>query len=112
MTNIVLDYVLLAVIPLGIAGAAWASAAGYFLQSIIGLCYFTFKRNGSLYLVRPKCNFGAFLKACGNGMSEMIGMLAGTITMIAMNIILMRIVGSDGVAAGAVVLAAQSILSA
>lgn len=112
VTNIALDYVLIAIVPWGVAGAAWASAAGYILQSVIGVCYFAFKRNGSLYLVRPKCNFSAFVKACGNGVSEMVGMLAGTITLIAMNIILMKIVGSDGVAAGAVVLAAQSILSA
>ena len=111
VTNIVLDYVLIAVIPMGIAGAAWATAAGYILQSVIGIAYFTFKRSGSLYLVRPKSNVKDFFKACGNGMSEMVGMLAGTVTMIAMNVILMNHAGSDGVAAGAVVLAAQSVLS-
>ena len=39
-------------------------------------------------------------------------MLAVTVTMIAMNVILMRLVGSDGVAAAAVILSAQTILSA
>lgn len=45
-------------------------------------------------------------------MSEMVSMLAVSITMIAMNVILMDISGSDGVAAAAVVLSAQTLLSA
>lgn len=110
VTNIVLDYVLLAVFPLGVAGAAYASAAGYFLQSVIGVVFFLV--NGSLYFVRPKFDGRALGKACSNGMSEIVGMLALTVTMIAMNVILMRLVGSDAVAAAAIILSAQTILSA
>lgn len=110
--NIILDYVLIAVIPLGVAGAAWATGAGYVLQTVVGICYFTFRRKGSLYFVKPKFDGKALWKACSNGMSEMVGMLAVTITMIAMNVILMNLTGSDGVAASAIVLAVQSLLSA
>ena len=110
VTNIVLDYVLLAVFPLGVAGTAYASAAGYFLQSVIGVVFFLV--NGSLYFVRPKFDGRALGKACSNGMSEMVGMLAVTVTMIAMHVILMRLVGSDAVAAAAIILSAQTILSA
>lgn len=112
VTNMVLDYVLIAVIPLGIAGAAYASAAGYILQSVIAVAFFFTNRKGTLYFVRPRFNGKALAKACSNGMSEMVGMLAVTVTMIAMNVILMRLVGSDGVAAAAVILSAQTILSA
>ena len=112
VTNIVLDYVLLAVFPLGVAGAAYASAAGYFLQSVIGVVFFLVNRKGSLYFARPKFDGRALGKACSNGMSEMVGMLAVTVTMIAMNVVLMRLVGSDGVAAAAIILSAQTILSA
>lgn len=112
VTNMVLDYVLIAVIPLGIAGAAYASAAGYILQSVIAVAFFFTNRKGTLYFVRPRFNGKALAKACSNGMSEMVGMLAVTVTMIEMNVILMRLVGSDGVAAAAVILSAQTILSA
>lgn len=112
VTNIVLDYVLLAVFPLGVAGAAYASAAGYFLLSVIGVVFFLVNRKGSLYFVRPKFDGRALGKACSNGMSEMVGMLAVTVTMIAMHVILMRLVGSDGVAVAAIILSAQTILSA
>lgn len=88
--NIILDYVLIAVIPLGVAGAAWATGAGYVLQTVVGICYFTFRRKGSLYFVKPKFDGKALWKACSKGMSEMVGM-AGCyrITMIAMNGVLM-----------------------
>lgn len=73
---------LIAVIPLGVAGAACATAAGYVLQSVIGMIFFFANRKGSLYLVRPKFDGKALLKACSNGMSEMVGMPAITVTMI------------------------------
>lgn len=112
VTNIVLDYVLIAVFPLGVAGAAYATAAGYILQSVIGVIFFWANRKGTLYFVRPKFDGRALVKACSNGMSEMVGMLAVTVTMIAMNVILMGLVGADGVAAAAIILSVQTILSA
>ena len=78
----------------------------------MGAAYFAFHRTGSLYFVKPRWNGPALLKACGNGMSEMVSMLAVSITMIAMNVILMDLAGSDGVAAAAAALSAQTILSA
>ena len=111
ISNIVLDYVLIKVAGFGVAGAAWATGIGYSIQSIVGIIYFFSNRKGTLYFTRTKWDGNALLKACGNGMSEMVGSLAVSITMIAMNIILMKHAGSDGVAAGAIVLASQTILS-
>ena len=76
------------------------------------MIFFFANRKGSLYFVRPKFDGKALLKACSNGMSEMVGMLAITVTMIAMNVILMGLVSSDGVAAASIILSAQTILSA
>lgn len=106
LVNIMLDYVLIAVIPLSVAGAAYASAAGYVLQAIIGTAFFFANRSGSLYFVRPRFDAAALLKACGNGASEMVGMLSVSVTMIAINVILMKLSGADGVAAAAVILSA------
>ena len=110
--NIVLDYVLIAIADMGVAGAAVATGIGYCVQSVIAVAYFTLKRRGSLYFVKSKWNGSALLRSCGNGMSEMVSMLAVSITMIVMNVILMDLAGSDGVAAAAVVISAQTILSA
>ena len=110
--NIALDLVFLGVMKMGVEGSAYSTAIGYILQSIMGIVYFIFARKGSLYFVKPKWNFKAFGKACSNGMGDMFSMLAVSITMIAMNIIMMDLGGSDAVAAAGVVSAAQSILSA
>lgn len=112
ITNMVLDYVLIAVIPLGIAGAAYATAIGYILQSVVGTIFFFANRKGTLYFTKPRFNGRALKKACSNGASEMVGMLAVTVTMIAMNVILMEVVGSDGVAASAIILSVQMVLAA
>ena len=113
LMNIVQDYILIAAVPLGVAGAAYATAAGYLLQALIGVGFFSANRKAeSLYFVCPKFDGKALRKACSNGISGMVGMLAVTVTMIAMNIILMKLIGSDGVAAAAIILAVQTILSA
>ena len=51
--NIILDYILIAVLDIVIAGAALVTGIGYCVQSVIGIVYFLFKRNGSLYFVKP-----------------------------------------------------------
>ena len=49
LTNAVLDYVLIVVFPLGLVGAALATAAGQLVGGIIPVIYF-FRENGTLYL--------------------------------------------------------------
>lgn len=109
--NMVLDYVLIAVVQMGMLGAALATSSGYILQTIIGVAYFSLKRDGLLYFVRPKWRPRAVLKSCSNGMSEMVSVMASSVVTIVMNIVLMRLAGSDGVAAMTVVLYLLTILS-
>lgn len=110
--NVALDLFFLVVMKIGVAGAAYGTCVAYVIQGAVGLIYFAAKRDGTLCLVKSKWNGKALLKACSNGISEMVGMLAVSVTLIVMNIILMRLVGSDGVAAAAIVMSAQMILSA
>ena len=110
--NMVLDYLLIAVLRMGMTGAALATGTGYLVQSVIGVIYFAVNRKGSLYFVRTRWDSNALRKSLSNGMSEMVINLALSIVTIAMNIILMRIVGSDGVAAATIIITMQTILSA
>lgn len=112
VVNTALDLIFLGVMKMGVEGSAYSTAIGYILQSIIGVIYFFVARKGSLYFVKPKSDFKALGKACTNGIGDMISMLAVSVTMIATNIIMMDLGGSDAVAAAGVVLAAQSLLSA
>ncbi len=109
--NIAMDVVFLGVFQWGIASAGWASCLGYVVQGMIAACYFAFNQKGMLRFVRPHWNGRAILKACSNGMSEMVGVLSSSITQVTMNIILMSTVGKDGVAAAAVVMGELGILT-
>ena len=110
--NMALDYLLIAVLRMGMTGAALATGTGYLLQSAAGVIYFAANRKGTLYFVRTRWDGSALRKSLSNGMSEMVINLALSVVTIAMNIILMRLSGSDGVAAATIVITMQTILSA
>lgn len=112
VANILLDYLFVAVLPWGVAGAAWATAIGYAIPAIFGLIYFTVCRKGTLYFVRPKLRWKLMLQACANGSSEMVTNLATAVTTFLFNSIMLRQMGSQGVAAVTIILYAQFLLTA
>nr|WP_308628365.1 MATE family efflux transporter [uncultured Eisenbergiella sp.] len=111
LMNILLDYLLIAKAGMGIRGAAIATGIGYAFPAVIGLFYFTFKRTGNLYFVKPRLDKTVILKAGANGSSEMVTMLSTSIVTIAMNNIMIRLAGADGVSAITILLYAQTLLS-
>ncbi|MCL2368407.1 MAG: MATE family efflux transporter, partial [Oscillospiraceae bacterium] len=94
-----------------VMGLALATGIGYAVPAVLGVIYFARNRTGAIYLVRPKWDAKALGRASLNGISEMITMMATTVTMVVMNNVLVRIVGWEGVAAAGIVLAAQGIFS-
>lgn len=112
ITNIILDFLLIAVFNMGVAGAAIATSIGYSVPSLVGLIYFLLSRKESLFIVKPRFDIGVILKSCSNGASEMVTSLSAGVTSLLFNVILLRMVGSDGVASMAVILYAQTLLSA
>lgn len=112
VANIILDYVFIAIFNMGIAGAAVATGIGYCIPAVVGLYYFTFKRNGTLYFVKPKIDIKMIIESCLNGSSEMVTNLAMAITTFLFNIIMLRYLGEDGVAAITIVLYSQFLLTA
>lgn len=112
VSNMVLDYLFIGVFHWGVVGAAIATGIGYSIPSIIGLIYFATQRKDSLYFVKPKMDIHVITKSCSNGASEMVSTLANSVVMIVFNNILMRLAGSQGVAAITIIMYAQSILSA
>lgn len=110
--NLLLDYLFIVQLGMGVTGAALGTAAGYLVPAIIGLCYFSFARKGSLCLVRPKFRPAALGEACFNGSSEMVTNLAVAITTLMFNKIMLAYQGENGVAAITIVLYAQFLLTA
>lgn len=110
ITNVVLDYVFIAVFDMGLRGAALATGIGYALVGLIGFVYFSINRRGSLYFVTPKWKTYVISKICINGSSEMVTNLSVCFVTILLNNIVIRLAGSDGVAAITVVLYMQTFL--
>lgn len=110
-TNIIFDYIFIVLTGMGISGAAYGTIAGFIAQNTIGFLYFTFKRKGSLYFVKPSYNLLAVAKSCYNGFAEFIGNLAVSLTTFLFNIEMMKYIGVDGVAAITIVLYAEFILT-
>ena len=110
MTNIILDYIFIAVCDMGLQGAALATGIGYSLTALIGFTYFSMNRRGSLYFVKPKLKFYVISKICINGSSEMVTNLSVCFVTVLLNNIVIRLSGSDGVAAITVVLYIQTLL--
>lgn len=106
IANAVLDYVFMGVLDFGIAGAAVATGIGQVIPSIIGIIYFCAVKKG-LRFARFKLDFSVLTAACLNGSSEMVNNLSQSIITFLLNIILMRLAGSDGVAAITILLYAQ-----
>ena len=110
-TNIIFDYLFIAVMGMGISGAAYGTIVGFIAQNAIGIIYFTFKRKGTLYFVKPSKNLLVIVKSCYNGIAEFIGNLAISVTTFLFNIEMMKYIGVDGVAAITIVLYAEFILT-
>lgn len=105
VTNMVLDWLFMAVFHMGVAGAALATGLSQCVAAVVPLIWFTGKRNTSaLRFAKTKIELGPMLRACGNGASEMLTSVSGSITGILYNLQLMKYAGEDGVAAYGVVM--------
>lgn len=112
VANMVLDYVFVAVLHRGIAGAAVATGIGYCVPAIAGLLYFACNRRGILRFVKPVFNGRMLCKACANGSSEMVSNLANAVTTFLFNYQFMRFYQEDGVASITIVLYFQFVFTA
>ncbi len=104
-TNMVLDFVFIALFRWGVEGAAWATAISQTVGGVIPLIYFFSKRNNSLLrLVPAKLNGGVLWNACANGSSELMVNLSMSVVSMLYNFQLMKFAGENGVAAYGVVM--------
>ena len=95
----ILDALLVGVIPLGVTGAAAATAISEFIGGVIPLLYFARKNDSRLRLVKFKFDVKALLKTCTNGSSEFMSNVSMSIVSMLYNMQLMKYAGADGVAA-------------
>lgn len=111
LTNAVLDYVLMGPLQMGIGGAAIATGTGQMIPAVIGVIYF-FVVKGDLHFVKPAIDPGVLAESCANGSSEMVTNLSNAIVTYLFNIIMLELLGENGVAAITIVLYGQFLFNA
>lgn len=99
VTNMVLDFLLVGVFQIGLAGAAFATVTSECIGGLFPILYFARKNSSLLKLGRTHFNRKIFLCACGNGSSELMTNLSSSIVNSLYNIQLMNLAGENGVAA-------------
>lgn len=112
VTNMVLDYVFVAVFRWGLAGAALATGMCQVVGGVVPLFYF-FSRNSSLLrLGKTRFSGRVLLKACTNGSSELMTNVCNSMVNILYNSQLMRLIGEDGVSAFGIIMYVMFIFAA
>ncbi len=96
--NILLDYLLIEVFQMGIAGAAIATGLGYSVTAVVGTLLFS-NRSQLLHFVKPGHCLKTLVQAAANGSSEMATALVTGIVNLMFNWTMLHYVGEDGVAA-------------
>lgn len=99
VTNMVLDFLLVGVFQIGLAGAAFATVTSECIGGLFPILYFARKNSSLLKLGRTHFNGKIFLSSCGNGSSELMTNLSSSIVNSLYNIQLMNLAGENGVAA-------------
>lgn len=98
-TNMIFDFILVALFRFGVTGAALATVASQFVGGIIPLIYFSRKNTSLLKLGKGKFDASALIKTCTNGSSEFVSGVSMSLVSMLYNMQLMKYSGEDGVAA-------------
>lgn len=103
ITIIIFEYCLLKFTPLGVVGSALSICIGFFICSSIAFIPFILKKN-KLKFVKPHFHFTLIKEVIRNGSPTFLANIAGRITSIVLNIILLKEGGEDAVACYGVLL--------
>jgi Na+-driven multidrug efflux pump len=103
IVNIILDFILVAVLKLGIIGAGIATLSGLAVVALLGLWHFLWDKS-NLRFLKAKVDIKYVWDSCVNGFPEMVTESSAGITAIAINLTMLGIAGEDGVAALAIVM--------
>ncbi len=98
-TNILFDFLFIAVFKWGLVGAALATAGSQVVGGIVPIIYFLRPNKSILKLGRPNFDGRALFKTVTNGSSEFFSNVSMSLVGLLYNWQLMRYAGEDGIAA-------------
>jgi len=99
ITNMVLDALLVGILPLGLVGAALATAISQIVGGVIPLFYFLRPNSSLLQLGSTRFDGFALLRTCTNGSSELMSNVSMSLVNMLYNVQLLRYAGENGIAA-------------
>ena len=99
VTNMVLDWLFIAVFEWGLAGAASATALSQTVGGGLSLVYFIRKNSSLLRLTKLEFDGKALVSACVNGSSELMSNISMSLVSMLYNVQLMKYAGENGVSA-------------
>lgn len=108
--NVFLDYIFVVPMNMGIAGSALGTGIGYMIPTVIGIVFFL-KSKGTLRFQKPVVDFRVLWESGSNGFSEMVSQIATAVTTFLFNIIMMKLLGENGVAAITIIIYTQFLLT-
>lgn len=112
ITNMVLDYLFVAVLHWGLAGAAIATGISQTIGGLIPLIYFLLPNNSLLQLTKTTFNGKILLRACVNGSSELMSNISASVVTMLYNFQLLKLAGENGVAAYGAIMYVNFIFAA
>lgn len=98
VTNMALDALFIAGFRWGVAGAAMATGISQCVGGVLPLFYFLRPNSSLLRLRKTRLEGRVLLRACGNGSSELMSNISGSLVGMLYNFQLLRFAGEDGVA--------------
>lgn len=112
VTNMVLDALFVGIFRWGVVGAAAATGLSQCVGGIIPLIYFLRPNKSLLRLTAAKLEIKPLLQACGNGASELMSNISGSLVSMIYNFQLMKYIGENGISAYGVLMYVQFIFIA
>ncbi len=112
VSNMVLDWLFVAVFSWGLEGAAIATSFSQYLGAVVALVYFLRPNSSLLRLGKTGFDGKAVLKTCTNGSSELMSNISMSLIGMLYNVQLIRYAGEDGVAAYGVLMYVNMIFLA
>lgn len=109
--NIILDALLVAVLDLGLEGAAVATAVSQAVGGVLPVLFFIFTCTSCLHLGGTRFEGFALLKVISNGSSELLGNISMSLVGMLYNVQLLKWAGEDGVAAYGVLMYVSMIFA-
>ena len=104
LTNMFLDFMFMYVFRLGIIGAGMGTGISYIVGGGIPLLYFIMNKDGILKFRFTKISLRPIGQSAYNGLSEMLTNIAVSCASLVYNFQLMKLIGTEGIAAYGVIM--------